>query len=85
MKITRLSPAFAAGLLSLGLAAYAASAGARAKAPATFLADDTVPLNAVCQPQGSADYAQAVAESAVSGAVVQVKAIKPVEMLAADQ
>jgi len=85
MKITRLSPAIAAGLLSLGLAVYAASTGAQARAPGTFVADATMPLNPVYQPQGTADYAQAAAESAISGAVVQTKAIKSVEMLAADR
>ncbi|HZP59893.1 MAG TPA: hypothetical protein VFB27_06170 [Opitutaceae bacterium] len=58
MKITRLFPAFAAGLLSLGLAVFAATR-TQAKAPAAFVADALVPINPVVQPTGMADYAQA--------------------------
>lgn len=84
MKITRLFPAFAAGILSLGLAVFAATR-TQARAPSTFVADAAMPLNPAFQPAGLADYAQACAESAVGGAVAPMKAIKSSGMLAADQ
>jgi len=69
MKITRLFPAFAAGLLSLGLAVFAATR-TQAKAPAAFVADALVPINPLVQPTGVADYAQADAPVKPSVTVV---------------
>ena len=84
MKMTRLFPAFAAGILSLGLAVFAATRS-EAKAPAAFVADASVPVNPGFQSAAMADYAQACAENAVAGAVASTKAVKPLEMLAANQ